>query len=333
MIVVVLHCFTINDWEERFVRQLKRIKSSGLYETAGEIYVYITDPDNLFKEKIINLVNIYPKIQLIYSNINYGEGYKALCKVDELGKQNDNYKIFYFHTKGVFNKYKNFNDKTIDDLKINGVNCWVEKLEYFLIDKWKECVDKLNEYDTVGVTCNGNWWWGNFWWVTSEHLKKNKPFEIFYQGSRWDSESWLHEGNEHKSNIKKFEMDHFEYDPHYSYFPKYFYDGTDLSNLELIIIKAHYGYFAQQRDEGRPFEVLEDKLVDVTDKVIENINKFDKKKISIRPFEDTCNFDPAIGLTKSLRIKFKTNIEPEKEYVIASFENNKLDFGYFSSKK
>lgn len=328
MIAVVLHCYTINDWEERFTRQVNRIHSSGLYDGANEIYIFITDPSNLLEEKVLTILKPYPKIILMYSDVNHGEGYKALCKVDDLGKSNDDYKILYFHTKGVFNKYKDFKTRGIDELKLKGVDCWVEQMEFFLIDKWEECVNRLNENDTVGLTCNGDWWWGNFWWATSNHIKKNIPFKTYYQGSRWQSESWLHEANQERSKIKKHEMRHFENDPHYSYYPKYFYDGTDISNLELTILDAKYGYFAQQRDEGRQLKENNEILIDVTEKVIENINKFNKQKISIRPYEDTCTEDPAIGLTKSLRIKFKTNIDPENEYIITSFENNRLDFGF-----
>jgi hypothetical protein len=328
MIAVVLHCFTINDWEDRFTRQVNRIHSSGLYDGADEIYIFITDPSNLLEEKILTILNPYPKIILMYSNVNHGEGYKAISKVDDLGKLNDDCKILYFHTKGVFNKYKDFKTRDIDELKLKGVDCWVEMMEHFLIDNWKECINRLDENDTVGLTCNGDWWWGNFWWATSNHIKKNIPFKTYYQGSRWQSESWLHEANQERSKIKKHEMRHFENDPHYSYFPKYFYDGTDISNLEITVLDAKYGYFAQQRDEGRQLKENNEILIDVTNKVNENLNKFNKQKISIRPYEDTCTEDPAIGLSKSLRIKFKTNIDPENEYIITSFENNKLDFGF-----
>lgn len=330
MIAVVLHCFTINDWESKFTRQVKRLKLSGLYDQCDELYVFITDPSNTLQDHIIQLLQDYPKVILDYSNINYGEGYKALCKVDELGKSEIDYKILYFHTKGVYNKYKNFSTMQVSKLKQKGVETWVDMMEYFLIDNWNKCVDLLNEYDNVGVSCNNDWWWGNFWWTSSKHIRKNKAFSSYYAGSRWLSESWLHESNSDRSNIRKYEMYHFDYDPCYSYFPEYFYDGTDLSTLEFTIVNAKYGYFAEQRDEGQPPPSKGEVYVDVTEKVIDNINSFNKNKISLYPMEDTCNYDPAPdvnGLNKCLRITFKTNYD-DQEYIISSFMNNKLNFGF-----
>lgn len=332
MIAVILHCYTINDWEEKFLRQVNRLKTSGLYEGSDEIYIYITDPSNTFFQRINSILSEFPKVQLHYSTTNHGEGYKALCKVDELGKQFDNYKILYFHTKGVYNKYKNFSTGEVNYLKLKGVETWVEMMEYFLIDNWKECVNKLEEFDNVGVSCNNDWWWGNFWWTSSKHIKNNIPFSQYYRGSRWLSESWLHDSNKDKSNIKKYEMFHFHYDPCYSFFPKYFYDGTDLSQLELNILKAEYGYFAEQRDEGQPTPLNDVKTIDVTSKVNDLVNKFDKKKILLRPYEDTCDYDPAPnidGLNKCLRITFKTNFD-DKEYVLSSFMNTELKFGHLT---
>lgn len=336
MIAVVLYCYSINDWEERFKRQIERVKSSGLYDGADEIYVYISDPLNNSEEKIKNILLNYPKIILHYTTINHGEGYRAICKVDELGKQNDNYKILYFHTKGVFNKYKNFVNQEIDDLKVKSVNCWVEMMEYFLIDNWKTCVDKLDEYDTVGVTCNGNWWWGNFWWTKSSHLKKNIPMSDFYGGSRWQAEDWLHGANNDKQNIKPYEFYKFYFDGHYSIIPKYFYDGTDISNIKINIIDAKFGYFSEQKDEGRGIQNEENKIFDVTEQIRNSVAAFDYKRIrnDWSKYDFDSIFYKTFGhtlhctLTKSLRIKFNTNIDSENEYVVTSFLYQLLDVGY-----
>jgi hypothetical protein len=317
MIAVISYCFMVNEWEEKLTNQIKRVYDSGLYESANELYLFVTDTTNTLKDKLDSIMSNYPKYIVEYTNTNFGEGIMALNKVDELCRLKDDYKILYFHTKGVFNKYKNFNTKEISDLKLDGVITWVEMLEYFLIDNWKECVAKLDDHDTVGVTNNGNWWWGNFWWTRSSYVQKNIPFNEYYNGSRWSCEAWLHESNNFKENIKPYEMFHFEWDPYYTVIPNYFYDGTSLSDLEIEIIDAKFGYFAEQRDEGTALGVIEDRLTDVTE-IVKNIINDDKSKISIVCNNETFNCDPSSGLPNSTRIKFKTNID-NNEYVITSF--------------
>jgi hypothetical protein len=318
MIVVVFYCYMINDWEEKLQRQIKRLIKSGLYESASEIYLYVTDASNQQKSKVESLLVDCPKIKLDYTTRNYGEAVLALSKVDELGKSGD-YKILYFHTKGVFNKYKNFQTKEINELKLKGVNCWVEMMEYYLIDNWKACVEKLDNYHTVGVGNYGGWWWGNFWWARSDHIKNNENFRDFHGGSRWRAEAWLHEANSKRNEIKYYEFNHYSYDNYYSVIPEYMYKSDTDFNVEIT--KAELGYFGEQRDEGRPAP-KNASVVDVTEEAKSCLVKESNKwVIKTRQVERLIKEDPAFGFQKILRVNFRTNIDPENEYTITSFES------------
>lgn len=316
MIIVVFYCYMINDWEEKLKRQIQRLHKSGLYEAANEIYLYVSDISGELEKSVNDLLIDFPKIKLDYTTRNYGEGVLALSKVDELGKSGD-YKILYFHTKGVFNKYKNFETKEINELKIKGVSSWVEMLEYYLIDNWKICVEKLDKYHTVGVGNYGGWWWGNFWWAKSDHIKNNQEFRDFHGGCRWRAEAWLHDSNKDKNQINYFELNHYSYDNYGSVIPEYFYK-KDL-DFEVDIIQAELGYFGEQRDEGRPAP-SQKMTTDVTNETKNCLLKEDNKwVIKTRQVERSIKEDPAFGFQKTLRVKFRTNIDPENEYVITSF--------------
>jgi hypothetical protein len=316
MIIVVFYCYMINDWEEKLKRQIQRLHKSGLYEAANEIYLYVSDISGELEKSVNDLLIDFPKIKLDYTTRNYGEGVLALSKVDELGKSGD-YKILYFHTKGVFNKYKNFETKEINELKIKGVSSWVEMLEYYLIDNWKTCVEKLDKYHTVGVGNYGGWWWGNFWWAKSDHIKNNQEFRDFHGGCRWRAEAWLHDSNKDKNQINYFELNHYSYDNYGSTIPEYFYK-KDL-DFEVDIIQAELGYFGEQRDEGRPAP-SQKMTTDVTNETKNCLLKEDNKwVIKTRQVERSIKEDPAFGFQKTLRVKFRTNIDPENEYVITSF--------------
>lgn len=335
MIGVVLYCFAIDDWEPRFRRQIKRIYDSGLYENANDLWVIFSDIENNNKNILDEILSPFQKIKVGYNTVNHAESI-ALSKVDELCRQNEDYKVLYFHTKGVFNKYKNFISKNIDDLKVRGVNSWVEMMEFFLVDNWKICVEKLNDYDTVGVTNNQNWWWGNFWWTKSSHVRKNIPIKSYYGGSRWQCEGWLHDANSDKENIKLYEFYKFYFDGHYTVIPKYFYDGTDISDIKIEILDAYFGYYAEQRDEGRGLLSFEDKLVDVTDELRDSVESTNYKRIrnDWGKYNLETKFLNIHGQTfmstlpKTLRVRFKTNLDPENEYIVSCFMYFNLDIGY-----
>ena len=317
MIVVVLYCFTINNWKVRLTRQLERVYKSGLYDKAEAFYLYTSDPARNSLDELNNLVEKFPKVKLEYTTDNHGEAYLALSKVDELAR-NGNYKILYFHTKGVWNKFKNYQTRELDELKTGGVNTWVDILEYHLIDNWEKCVDKLDTFDTVGVTNYGNWWWGNFWWANSSHIRNNIPFKNFYNG-RWSAEAWLHTANKAPDEIKYYEFFHFNFDPLYSILPKYLYDGTDLSSIKFEIKEANYGYFASQRDEGNTLRSEEDVYINVTEKLKLLLAEKQNNKSFYFNISDLKIEDFALELPKALRVKFTTSIDPENEYIATSF--------------
>jgi len=316
----------VNDWKPRLTSQLNRLKSSSLYDECNELHLVVTDVDDNKKNEIDELLIDFPKVILDYTTRNWYEGH-ALAKVDSLARNNPNSKLLYFHTKGVSNQYKNLINNEYYDLKVNSILCWADLMEFFLVDNWVKCVELLDEYDTVGVNNKAHWWWGNFWWSTSKHIENNRPFGEVFGGSRWQCEAWLHEDNNDRDNIKFFEWFPYMYDPYYSVIPSYFYNGTDLSEMKIEVIDAKFGYFAEQRDEGRGIEVLEDMTTDVTEKVIELISENNYKLFNFYPEQCFSGEDICPGLPKAIRIKFKTNIDSEKEYILTSYYCNKIEYG------
>jgi hypothetical protein len=331
-IFVVGHCFMVNDWQSKLETQLNKIVESGLYSKADEIFIYLTDEKREYFEIVGTLKKKYDKIQFNHGFKNYGEGILALNQVYDLSFKYEDAQILYFHTKGVFNKFKNFATHEIDELKTKSEDTWVEMLEYFLIENWSKCIEKLKTYNTVGVHCYAYWWWGNFWWTNAYYVRNNKPFMEFWGGSRWQCEAWLMEANKFKNDTKYYEFFHFCYDPHYTIMPKYFYDGTDLKNLRIELINSEYGYFNEQRDEGRSLPEKEKITIDVSDVVEEHLKKNNYNKLNLSnerfiDYEQIFKTDIAKNLPKKWRTYFRTNIDPEKIYVVSSFESFYLNLG------
>lgn len=270
---VVYYGVLINDWQDHMIKHIERTISAGLYDATALFYVSVVDFDDQ-RDILENLLSKYSKIQIDYhteitpNNLDkslrhHGE-YWGVKLIDNLGKQYDDLHLLYLHSKGVVNKWKNFDTKEYSEQRVKCVGDWVECMMYFLVDKWKESTDYLDAgYDTVGVTNVNRWWWGNFWWTKSSHIQKNIEFMPV---SRWYSEGWLHEGNEKSNEIKYYEWWHWSFDPFFTDHPRFLYDGSyDTTGKKIIIHKAEFGWQSHQRDEG--YEYVDEYLIDVTDKV------------------------------------------------------------------
>lgn len=311
---VVYYCYAINDWELRTRKTFERFKNSGLYDAANELHFVVSDQQGQM-DKINSILADYPKFELSYTTQNHAE-YFGIKKVEEIANKG-NYNILYTHCKGVFNQFRLFETKEPYQLKIDSTNSWVDMMLYFLVDNWKDCLNKLNENDTVGVTNVHRWWWGNFWWTKSEHIKKLRPFE---GGPRWASEAYLHESHPDYTQIKFYEYFHFNHDAHFTIIPRYLYDDSDKSDIQFIIKKALFGSFEEQRDEGRSV-VPQEKYIDVTNEVIESTQG---KTLNVR--NPGWYVDVPEGTERKLRIFFSTNREPDAEYVITGISEININF-------
>lgn len=310
-IAVVYYASTRGDWLRRTRRSLDRMISSGLYDSADEIYLVVSDIDGTNQSIIGQLGAEYPKCLVERHLQQTNSEHNGIVRVEEIGNRTDGeYNILYMHSKGVMNQYRTVATETEPyPIKVKGVETWIDMMEYFLVDQWVASVNHLNSVDTVGVKNYAGWWWGNFWWATSEHVKKlRKPYVT---GSRWDCEGWLHDWHPEKSSIKFHEWFKFQFNPYYTELPRYLWDLSSKDGVELTIRKVEFGHYGEQQDEGRPVPV-EMNVVDVTD---ESVNDFDGRKFSvwntfIRHTE--MKHDPCV------RIYYHTSVEPEIERVATS---------------
>lgn len=316
MIGIVYHCFLVNNWKEIVTRQLARVKNSGLYDTADLFYTTVVcakEQEDEFKL----LLEEYNKIQPIFTSENKYE-YEGIKKVKELGDTYDDIKILYFHTKGVSNQYVTYNGKEHSSEKYNNIKAWAECLEYFLIDKWNESVQKLNEFDNVGVTCDRGWYWGNFWWTQSSQVKQCG--EVTFSGSRWDYEGWLNGFNK----AKCFEWYKFSFNPYVTEIPKEWYKNPDkFKGAKIIIHNARYGASPFEIDEGYsglPLNIF----IDVTDKIKQKVEKNNNEYIEVHVDNNLTDNDPTFGFRKFLFINFSLDNEPEKIYNIGCHEGMTL---------
>jgi hypothetical protein len=322
MISVVYHCYLVGDWKSLVSQQLGRLKESGLYDSADNIYVTV-NVGNSTEDEFKSHVSEYSKLQIEFHEHNSAE-YPGIKKVRDIATTNDT-KIFYFHTKGVSNTYKDYNTKEYSSEKVENIKSWKECLEYFLIDKWSECIDKLDNFDNVGVTCNGGWFWGNFWWSKSSHIQKTA--EVGHWG-RWDYEAWL---NRDTPNSLNFEWFHFNYNPYVTNISEDWYKTESPYKDELIVVRnAKYGSISFEVDEGHSGSKL-NITNNVTDIVRQNVVENNHRMINIRVDNDVLGGDPVFGSRKFLVVELSPRTDMNKIYKIGIHEGQVLKFAFYKS--
>lgn len=89
-----------------------------------------------------------------------------------------NTNILYIHSKGVTNTGRFCNWESREE--------WRNSLVNGAINNWRECLDNLKNNPHTGPNYHKNYqansiphYSGNWWWTTSDHIKKIVPFDVF----------------------------------------------------------------------------------------------------------------------------------------------------------
>jgi hypothetical protein len=103
-----------------------------------------------------------PKFPILYRNADVKKcEFITLKSLQDYCKRNHSSKVLYIHTKGVSTPA----NPCIDD--------WRKYMSYFLIEKYKDCISYLDEFDTVGVDWRTDpvpHFSGNFWWAKGGYI-------------------------------------------------------------------------------------------------------------------------------------------------------------------
>ena len=231
-IAIFYHLYQINDWKKLYQEQINSLIVSGLYEKCDFIHIGINGDQGL--PFVLNKMRInYNENKILEAN--------TLNSLWDFCNQNPDYKVLYFHSKGVTH--------------LNNVHCkyttnaWRIYLEYFVINKWEECVQDLNEYDCVGT----EWkdysllqdqntqeyvkepnlhYAGNFWWANASYIQKLDLDYIYNERDekgRYRSEFWIGTKN---PNYKSYHNSGKKCLYDFSYSPDYYMENKKINLIE-----------------------------------------------------------------------------------------------------
>jgi hypothetical protein len=171
--------------------QLSTLKMSKLYNLINEINCCLTGDDTTNYNWLLNNIPLYcSKFKVAKSQFN-DTSYERFT-LNYIGETLNHDYCLYLHSKGM--------------TKLNDPNVltWRKCMEFFLIEKAEECLNKMiNEnYDTVGVMYQFSppHYHGNFWWAKTSYLRE--LFANYTIGSDYlDPEFFLC-----KNNPKSYDM-------------------------------------------------------------------------------------------------------------------------------
>jgi hypothetical protein len=206
-IKIFMHLNDMPGAHELMSEQLTRLSESGLLDIAETVFMCTNGNESNFvgaQQVLADHRNIrfwhtsnrtdlweYPTLELLKRN----------CQAMT---DNEEFNICYLHLKGL----SRLGDTRVTD--------WRNFMEYHTIDRWEDCVEKLeNGYDLVGTNIIEKPWLhssGNFWWSKSSYVKKLDPLihpENYLWGTpskltgaildggnfRYDHEAWIGSGN------------------------------------------------------------------------------------------------------------------------------------------
>lgn len=193
-IAIFYHVFQINNWQEIFNEQMSLIQDSGLIDKIDLLHIGVNGNMiyNAENKKIICSINPNP----------HREEYDTLKSLKDFAESNSDYKILYIHTKGVSIGSPQTSD-------------WRQYMNYFNIEKWKDALTLLDEYDTIGCNYKEDSSYGrhphfsgNFWWARSEYIR-TLDHTYLESDFRFNKEFWIGTGSGKMYEINNSNVNHY----------------------------------------------------------------------------------------------------------------------------
>lgn len=161
MLVAFWHVVTINNWHDILCEQLGKLVATGLYASLDVCHTYVNGD-----------LAAVPSLPAKFRVVHNGDDVRqweiptmiALDRMVRGGHVPPGAAVLYFHLKGA---------GRADPPSQHNVSYWRRYMEYFCIERWRDCVGALAGCDACGCDINYNPWphfAGNFWWANASHL-------------------------------------------------------------------------------------------------------------------------------------------------------------------
>ncbi len=171
------HIGAVGDWRRIIAEQYSKLRTSGLYDASEKIVVGFIGGENREGELNIPILGD-PKFEVFATAHVEDYEFPTLARAwQESQERQEPFLCYYFHTKGA---------SLAAAPQQQAANAWRAYMEYFNIEKWRECATVLGAYETCGVELQSedSHYSGNFWWATSDYIKKLPDGYRYWQQNR-----------------------------------------------------------------------------------------------------------------------------------------------------
>ena len=171
--ILVYHAYLYGDYTMMLAEQFSLLLSSHVFKNSDKLYIGISGTDekgidwirrwwNFASSKEKEAAN--QKVEIVVYKEN-NELIPSLKWIRDYSAKNPDDYIMFFHTKGITKKNKATED-------------WRRYMEYFVIENWKDCIEKLDEgFDACGVMWNSDTVYGyyphfsgQFFWARCDYI-------------------------------------------------------------------------------------------------------------------------------------------------------------------
>jgi hypothetical protein len=178
-IAVFYHLYQFGDWKSFFLDQTNILLNSGLVDACEFVHVGINGKEIPKQNK---------KFRYVLNPEPWTEETPTLLALRDFCALNTDYMVLYMHTKGITQQ-------------MNSTHDWRKIMEYFCVEKWEDCLKKLDEHDAVGCLYMDHCYYGffphfsgNFWWANSRYIN-TLDSSLLSGGIRQNREFWIGSGN------------------------------------------------------------------------------------------------------------------------------------------
>ena len=195
--IIYLHICCINNWKFICAQILRKIHEAKLYDEVDEIRCVVlgNEIDPLFFRD--------PKMKVIFHSENIKHFEYPIMKQIYQDSLSEDFNILYLHTKGVTSP----ENKNITE--------WIYYMLFFNVTNYKDCLEKLSEYDVVGVNLreknNQLQFEGNFWWSKSSYIRTLNIIEkeLHEEGNEYIPVSYITSSKGTFFSFKDSEVNHY----------------------------------------------------------------------------------------------------------------------------
>lgn len=168
--VYFVNCYINPRYLYMVTSQLKELQRTGLFEGArATLYVVSSGTDADRKRLNAELKRIFgdlPAVRHEHTRENQFE-YPGIRKVRQLGQQDEQGYILYFHARGIsrlkLGRFRRNRQRQEKRLFRRVIGEWRQNLTW---------LHYLASAEKLGINCGGNGWvWFNFWWARASYVR------------------------------------------------------------------------------------------------------------------------------------------------------------------